>query len=85
MKLLKKMSSNFYNLGRRMNFDSLMHKYKTEEICQRDLRNYQNPIRLFKDLRDDKVNTKKVLKNQINFKSDLNEIRKENPDLKSEV
>ena len=38
---------------------------------------------LFKDLRDGKINPKKV-KDQINFKSDLSEIRKGNPKSKSQ-
>ena len=39
---------------------------------------------MFKNLRDGNVNPREVLKDQINFKSDLGEIRKENLDLKSE-
>ena len=40
----------------------------------KDFRNYQNPIELFKDLRDGNINPKEVLRDQINFKSDLSEI-----------
>ena len=39
---------------------------------------------MFKNLRDGNGNPREVLKDQINFKSDLGEIRKENLDLKSE-
>ena len=38
---------------------------------------------LFKDLRDGNINPKEVLKDQINFKSDLGEIRKGNKNSKS--
>ena len=47
-----------------------------------DFSNYQNLIDLFKNLRDN-INHKKVLKNKINFKSDLDKIKKGNPNLKS--
>ena len=39
----------------------------------KDFRNYQNQIDLFKDLKDSNINSKEVLKDQINFKSDLSE------------
>ena len=48
-------------------------------ISPKDFRNYQNPIELFKDLRDGNIIPKEVLKNQISFKSDLEEIKKGNP------
>ena len=60
----------------------MIYKYKTEGKSLKGFRNYQTPIKLFKDLRDGNVNPKKVLKNQINFKSDLNKTRKGNPNLK---
>ena len=65
-------------------FDNLIYKYKTEGRSPTDFRNYQNPIKLLKDLRDGNVNPKEVLINHINFKSDLNKRRKGNPNLKSE-
>ena len=45
--------------------------------------NYQNPIELLKDLRDGNINPKEVLKDQINYKSDLGGIRKKKSKLKS--
>ena len=50
------------------NPDNFIYKYKTEGISPKDFRNYQNPIELFKDLRDGNINPKKVLKEQIYFK-----------------
>ena len=41
-------------------------------------------IELFKYLRDGNKNPKEVLKDQINFKSDLGEMKKENPKSRSE-
>ena len=82
--LIKDRSSEFWNLKKRINPDNLIYKKKTEGRSLKDFKNYQNPIKLFKDLRDDNVNPKELLKNQINFKSNLNEIRKGNPNLKSE-
>ena len=61
----------FKNLEKRINPDNLIYNYKTKSISLKDFRNYQNPIELFKDLRDDNINPKEVLKDQINFKSDL--------------
>ena len=67
-KLVEEKSSEFRNLEKRSNPDDLIQKHKT------DFRNYQNPIELFKDLRDGNINPKEVLRDQINFKSDLSEI-----------
>ena len=61
----------------------MIYKYKNEGRSLEDFRKFQNPIELFKNLRDGNVNTNEVLKNQINFKSNLAEIKQENPDLKS--
>ena len=55
----------------------MIYKNKTEGSSPKDFRNYQNLIDLFKNLRDGSINSKKVLKNQNNFKSDLGEIKKE--------
>ena len=46
----------------------MIYKYKTEARSPKDFRNYQNPIELFKNLRDGNINPKEVLKDQINFK-----------------
>ena len=59
-------------------------KYKTEGISPKGFRNYQNPIEVFKDLRDGNINPKEVWKDQIIFKSNLGEIKKGNGKSKSE-
>ena len=76
------MSSEFKKIEKRVNYDNLIYKYKSKRKIQKDFRNYQNLIELFKNLRDDNINPKKVLKNQINFKSDLEEIKKRKSRLK---
>ena len=40
------------NLEKRINPHNLIHKYKTEGIRPKDFRNYQDLIKLFKNLRD---------------------------------
>ena len=65
----------------------MIYNCKTEGRSPKDVRNYQNSIKLFKDLRDGILSPREVLKNQNNFKSDLGEIRKirkGNTNLKSE-
>ena len=66
--LTKERSSELSNLEKKINPNNLINKYKTEGRSLKDLRNYQNPRNLFKDLRDGNVNPKEVLRNQINFK-----------------
>ena len=61
----------------------MIYKYKTEGISPNDFSNYQKSINLFINLRDRNINPKEVLKNQINFKSYLGQIKKGNPNLKS--
>ena len=56
------------NLKKGINPDNLIYKYKSERISTKDFRNYEDPIKLFKDLRDGNINPKEVLKDQINFK-----------------
>ena len=58
----------------------MIYKYKTAETSPKDFRNYQNPIELFKDLRK---NPNEVLQDQINFKSDLGEMKTGNPKSRS--
>ena len=65
--------------------DNFLYKYKTEGRSPKDFRNYQNPIKLFKDLTDGNMNPKEVLKNQINFKSDLGEIKKRKTKFKIKI
>ena len=64
----------------------MIYNYKTEGISPKDFSfsYYRNPIKLVKDLRDANINPKKVLKDQIKFKSDLGKIKKGNPISKSE-
>ena len=67
------------NLDKIISPDNSIYKYKTEGISLKNFRNYQDPIKVFKDLRDGNINPKEVLKDQSNFKSDLGEIKKGNP------
>ena len=82
LNLLKECLLNLKKIEKRVNSDNLIYKYKSKRKIQKDFRNYQNLIELFKNLRDDNINPKKVLKNQINFKSDLEEIKKRKSRLK---
>ena len=82
--LVQERSSEFKDLEKRINPINLIYKYKTQGISPKDFRNYQNPIGLFKELRDGNINPNEVLKDQINFKSDLGEIKKGNKKSKSE-
>ena len=49
----------------------------------KDFFNNQNPINLFINLRDGNINPREVIKDQINFKSDLSKIKKGNVKSKS--
>ena len=60
----------------------MIYKYKTEGRSLKVFSNYQNPIALFRKLSN--VNPRKILKIQIDFKSDLGKIKKGNPKSKSE-
>ena len=60
----------------------MIYKYKTEGRSLKVFSNYQNPISLFRKLSN--VNPRKILKIQIDFKSDLGKIKKGNPKSKSE-
>ena len=61
----------------------MIYKYKNVEISPKDFRNYQNPIVLFKNLGGVNINPNEVLKDQINFKWNLGEIKKGNKNSKS--
>ena len=61
----------------------MIYEFKTEERILKDFSNYQDPIDLFINLRDGNVRSREVLKNQNEFKSDLDEIKKRNPESKS--
>ena len=63
---------------------NLLYKYKTEGTSPNDFRNYQNPVEVFKYLRDGNRNPKEILKEQIHFKSGLGEIKKGSKISKSE-
>ena len=82
--LVEKTSSEFRSLEKRINPDNLIYEYKIERRSPKDFRNYQNPIELFKELRDGNINPEEVLKDQVNFKSDLDEIKKGNRKSKPE-
>ena len=60
-----------------------MVQNETEGISPKDLSNYQNLIDLFINSRDASINPREVLKDQINFKSDLDEIKKRTKKSKS--
>ena len=62
----------------------MINKYKTERRRPNDFNNYQNSIDLFINLIDGNLNPREVLKNEINFKSGLGKIKKQNPKSKSE-
>ena len=73
-----------YRSKKRINPDNLIYKQKIEGISPKDFRNYQNPTKLLKDLIDVNVDPKEVLKDQINFKSNLGEVKVVHKKSKSE-
>ena len=75
MNLLKKDLLNYRIFFKKNNPNNLIYNYKTEGTSSKDFINYENPINLFINLRDGDINPKEVLKNQINFKSDLGKIK----------
>ena len=58
-KFVEEGSSGFWNLEKRINCDNLIHKYKTDGRNLKDVRNDQNLINLFKNLKDGNTNPKK--------------------------
>ena len=74
MNLLKKYLLNL-GIQKKDSPDNLIQKHKTEGIRRKVIRNYQNPVKLVNDLRDGNINPIEVLKDQINFKLDLREIK----------
>ena len=74
--LVENKSFEFQSLQEKINPNNLRYRYKTEGISPTDFRNYQNPTDLFINLRDGNINSREVIKDQINFKSDLGEIIK---------
>ena len=81
--LIEERSSGFRDLENSINPDNLIYKYKNEGISPKVFKNYQNRIELFKYKRDGNIKPNEILKDRINFKSDLSEIKKENPKSKS--
>ena len=81
--LIEERSSGFRDLENSINPDNLIYKYKNEGISPKVFKNYQNRIELFKYKRDGNIKPNEILKDTINFKSDLSEIKKENPKSKS--
>ena len=75
--LAEEKSYQFQDWKEKINLNNFIYKYKTEGRNLKDFRNYQNLIDLFINLRYVNVNLREVLKNQIDFKSDLGEIKKE--------
>ena len=75
--LLNQRSSEFWDLEKKINPDNLIYNYKTEGRSPKDVSVYQNPIELFKNLRHGNINPREVLKNRINLKSNLVEIKTE--------
>ena len=73
MNVLKK---DILNLRiQKKNLDYLIQKYKIEKTSSKNFSVYQNQIDLYKNLKDSNINPKEVLKNQINFESDLSKIK----------
>ena len=70
-------SHEFQNLKNEINPINLAYKYRTKGRSPKYFGNYQDLRKLFKDLKDGNINPKEVLKDQINFKSDLDKIKKE--------
>ena len=62
----------------------VIYNFKTKGCSLKYSRGYQMLLELLENLKDGDVNPKNVLKNQINFKSDLIRIKRENPRFKSE-
>ena len=80
--LSKKNLMNFRK--EKINRNNLIYKYKTVRRGPKYFSDYQNLIDLFINSRDGNVNSREVLKNKIDFKSDLGKIKKGNPKSKSE-
>ena len=76
-RLVEEKSYEFQNLKEKINPNNLIYKYKTQGRSPKEFIDYQNMIDLFIGFRDVNVNLHEVLKNQLEFKSDLGKIRKE--------
>ena len=78
-KLVEEKYYEFQNLKEKINPNNLIYNYKTEGKISTDFSDYQNLIDIFINLSDSNVNPREVIKNQIDFKSDIDEIKKGNP------
>ena len=78
-KLVEEKYYEFQHLKEKINPNNLIYNYKTEGKISTDFSGYQNPIDIFINLSDGNVNPREVLKNQIDFKSDIDKIKKGNP------
>ena len=76
-RLVEEKSYEFQNLKEKINPNNLIYKYKTQGRSPKEFIDYQNMIDLFISFRDVNGNLQEVLKNQLEFKSDLGKIRKE--------
>ena len=78
-KLVEEKYYEFQHLKEKINPNNLIYNYKTEGKISTDFSDYQNPIDIFINLSDGNVNPREVLKNQIDFKSNIDEIKKGDP------
>ena len=67
---------SFQNLEEKVNPNNLRYIYKTEGRIPKSFSYYQNLIVFFIKLGDGTVKPREILKNQIDFKSDLSKIKK---------
>ena len=56
--LIRERSSEFHNSKKRIDSDNLIYLHKTERRSLEYFKNDQNPMELFKDLRDGNINPK---------------------------
>ena len=66
MKRLNKRVCDFENLKDKINPNKLIYNNKTEGNSLKDFRDYWELLELFENVRNDDVNPREVLKNQIN-------------------
>ena len=79
--LLTKRAHEFDNSKNKISPNKLIYKFKTEGDSPEDFKDYWKPSELFENLRHGHLDSKEVLKSQIKFKLDLNEVKKENQKL----
>ena len=73
----------------KIDYNNFVYTYsKKSKNYRKDFRNYQKPLKLFKDLKDDEVIPKEVLKSQKRLKYELTEINvvgNKSPDQKNTI